>query len=52
MNEYRKLGDAISMRMNRTTAQFRERDREGTVGKGSVQDLACEYLWKDVVGTC
>ena len=50
MNEYRKLDDAISMRMNRTTAQFRDRDREGSAGKGSVQEQACEYLWRDLVG--
>ncbi|KZV61007.1 hypothetical protein PENSPDRAFT_554736, partial [Peniophora sp. CONT] len=49
MNEYRKLDDAITMRMNRTTAQFRDRDREGTVGKGTVQAQACEYLWRDLV---
>ncbi|VDC06300.1 unnamed protein product [Peniophora sp. CBMAI 1063] len=49
MNEYRKLDDAITMRMNRTTAQFRDRDREGHAGKGSVQDQACEYLWRDLV---
>jgi len=50
MREYRKLDDAIVMRLNRTNARFRDRDREGTGGKGSVQDQACAYLWKELVG--
>ncbi|THH20309.1 hypothetical protein EW146_g1010 [Bondarzewia mesenterica] len=49
MKEYRKLDDAITMRLNRTTAQFRDRDRLGMGGKGSVQDQACAYLWKELV---
>ncbi|KAI0068705.1 hypothetical protein BV25DRAFT_1791729 [Artomyces pyxidatus] len=49
LREYRRLDDAITMRINRTNAQFRDRDRLGTGGKGSVQDQACAYLWKDLV---
>ncbi|KAI0036717.1 caffeine-induced death protein 2-domain-containing protein [Vararia minispora EC-137] len=49
LNEYRRLDDAIPMRLNRTTAQFRDRDRLGTGSKGSVQDQACTHLWKELV---
>ena len=49
MKEYRKLDDSITMRYNRTTAQFRDRDRLG-LGKGNVQDQACAHLWKELVG--
>ncbi|KAI0796788.1 caffeine-induced death protein 2-domain-containing protein [Abortiporus biennis] len=49
MKEYRKLDDSITMRFNRTTAQFRDRDRLGLGGKGSVQDQACAHLWKELV---
>jgi len=49
MKEYRKLDDSITMRLNRTTAQFRDLDRAGTAGKGSVQDQACLYLWRELV---
>jgi hypothetical protein len=38
------------MRLNRTNAQFRDRDRLGETGKGSVQDQACAYFWKELVG--
>ena len=50
MKEYRRLDDAITMRLNRTNAQFRDRDRLGTGGKGSVQDQTCMYIWKELVG--
>ncbi|KAA1466492.1 hypothetical protein DENSPDRAFT_768460 [Dentipellis sp. KUC8613] len=50
LKEYRKLDDSITMRLNRTNAQFRDRDRLGAGGgKGNVQDQACAYLWKDLV---
>ncbi|TCD70822.1 hypothetical protein EIP91_001512 [Steccherinum ochraceum] len=49
MKEYRKLDDTITMRYNRTTAQFRDRDRLGLGGKGNVQDQACAHLWKELV---
>jgi hypothetical protein len=50
MKEYRKLDDFIAMRINRTTAQFRDRDRLGYSGKGNVQDQSCLHVWKDLVG--
>ncbi|KAI0307105.1 caffeine-induced death protein 2-domain-containing protein [Multifurca ochricompacta] len=49
LKEYRKLDDAVTMRINRTNAQFRDRDRLGTSGKGSVQEQACAYLWQELV---
>ncbi|TFY78002.1 hypothetical protein EWM64_g6009 [Hericium alpestre] len=49
LREYRRLDDTITMRMNRTNAQFRDRDRLGVVGKGNVEDQACAYLWKNLV---
>ncbi|TFY72951.1 hypothetical protein EVG20_g26 [Dentipellis fragilis] len=50
LKEYRKLDDSITMRLNRTNAQFRDRDRLGAGGgKGNVQDQACAYIWKDLV---
>ncbi len=51
LKEYRKLDDTVTMRINRTTAQFRDRDRMGASGKGSVQEQACSYLWQELVGT-
>ncbi|EKM59167.1 uncharacterized protein PHACADRAFT_249428 [Phanerochaete carnosa HHB-10118-sp] len=48
MNQYRKLDDTITMRLNRTNAQFRDLEREGVV-RGSVQDEVCAHLWKDLV---
>jgi hypothetical protein len=51
MREYRKLDDSITMRLNRTTAQFRDLDRTGGVtGKGNVQDQACLHIWRELVG--
>jgi hypothetical protein len=50
MKEYRKLDDSITMRLNRNTAAFRDRDRVGGV-KPNTQEEACAYFWKDLVGT-
>ena len=51
LKEYRKVDDSITMRLNRTNAQFRDRDRLGEMGKGgSVQDQACAYFWQELVG--
>lgn len=50
LKEYRKLDDSITMRLNRTTAQFRDRDRQGLVGKGSVEGEACMQIWRELVG--
>ncbi|KAI9574847.1 caffeine-induced death protein 2-domain-containing protein [Boletus coccyginus] len=49
LREYRRLDDTITMRLNRSNAQFRDRDREGTGGKGSIQDRACVYVWRELV---
>ncbi|KAG1755702.1 caffeine-induced death protein 2-domain-containing protein [Suillus lakei] len=49
LREYRRLDDTITMRLNRTNAQFRDRDRAGTSGKGNIQDQACAYVWKELV---
>ncbi|KAF8272052.1 caffeine-induced death protein 2-domain-containing protein [Lactarius quietus] len=49
LKEYRKLDDTVTMRINRTTAQFRDRDRMGASGKGTVQEQACSYLWQELV---
>lgn len=49
LREYRKLDDTINMRLNRTNAQFRDRDREGK-SKGNVQDETCMYIWQSLVG--
>ncbi|KIK30679.1 hypothetical protein PISMIDRAFT_670769 [Pisolithus microcarpus 441] len=49
LREYRRLDDTITMRLNRSDAQFRDRDRVGSNKKGNVQDLACEYVWKELV---
>ncbi|OBZ70375.1 hypothetical protein A0H81_09881 [Grifola frondosa] len=48
LKEYRKLDDSINMRLNRTTAQFRDRDRSGLSGKGDVEDQACTYIWREL----
>lgn len=39
------------MRLNRSNAQFRDRDRAGSTSTGNVQDMACEYVWKELIGT-
>lgn len=50
MNQYRKLDDTINMRLNRTTAQFRDRERSGLSGKGDVEEQACAQVWRELVG--
>ncbi|KIJ70575.1 hypothetical protein HYDPIDRAFT_78094 [Hydnomerulius pinastri MD-312] len=49
LREYRRLDDTITMRLNRSNAQFRDRDRAGISGKGNIQDQACAYIWKELV---
>ncbi|KAH9977719.1 caffeine-induced death protein 2-domain-containing protein [Lactifluus volemus] len=50
LREYRKLDDSVMMRINRTNAQFRDRDRLlGASGKGNVQEEACAHLWQELV---
>ena len=50
MKEYRKLDDSIPMRLNRTIAQYRDIDRTGSVGKGTIEDQACLLVWRELVG--
>lgn len=54
MKEYRRLDDSITMRLNRTNAQFRDKDRLAPSSGGkmsqTVQDQACLYVWKELVG--
>lgn len=51
MKEYRKVDDSVTMRMNRTTAQFRDRDRMGmSESTRNSQDQACAYFWMELVG--
>ena len=52
MKEYRKLDDSITMRLNRTIAQYRDIDRVGSAGKGTVEDQACLQVWRELVGPC
>ncbi|KAG9006622.1 hypothetical protein FRB94_000548 [Tulasnella sp. JGI-2019a] len=50
MKEYRKLDDSVTMRLNRSNAQFRDRDRLGLGTKGgNPQDESCLYFWKELV---
>lgn len=51
MKEYRKLDDSITMRLNRTVAQYRDMDRIGSAGKGTVEDQACLQVWRELVGS-
>ncbi|KAI0750662.1 caffeine-induced death protein 2-domain-containing protein [Daedaleopsis nitida] len=50
MGQYRKLDDAINMRLNRTTAQFRDRERLGLGGgRGDVEEQACAHVWRELI---
>ena len=51
LKEYRKLDDTITMRLNRTTAQFRDRNRLGMGDRGDIDDLVCAQIWKELNGT-
>ena len=53
MSQYRRLDDTINMRLNRTTAQYRDRERTGLGGRGAVgppEEQACAHVWKELVG--
>ena len=50
MNQYRKLDDTINMRLNRATAQYRDRERSGAAGRGDVEEQACAHVWRELVG--
>ena len=52
MSQYRKLDDMINMRLNRTAAQYRDRERSGLSGKGDVEEQACAHVWKELIGAC
>ena len=52
MKEYRKLDDSITMRLNRTIAQYRDIDRASPTGKSTVEDQACLQVWRELVGPC
>ena len=52
MKEYRKLDDSITMRLNRTIAQYRDIDRASPGVKGTVEDQACLQVWRELVGPC
>ncbi|TFK55694.1 hypothetical protein OE88DRAFT_1652118 [Heliocybe sulcata] len=49
LREYRKVDDSIGMRINRATAQFRDQNKRGT-GSGSVENQACAYIWRQLLG--
>ncbi|TFK87072.1 hypothetical protein K466DRAFT_523089 [Polyporus arcularius HHB13444] len=49
MSQYRKLDDTINMRLNRTTAQYRDRERSGLTGKGDVEEQACAHVWRELI---
>ena len=53
MREYRKVDDTVTMRLNRTLAQFRDRDRklEGS-SRSNPEEEACRYFWDDLVCMC
>lgn len=51
LKEYRRLDDTIVMRLNRAGANMRDKDRiQGHSGTASVQDQACESIWRELVG--
>ena len=52
MKEYRKLDDSISMRLNRTIAQYQDIGRGSSAGKGTVEEQACLHVWRELVGPC
>jgi len=47
MREYRKIDDSVAMRLNRTAAQFRERDGRGG---NQLDDGACGFFFAQLVG--
>jgi ABC-type phosphate/phosphonate transport system ATPase subunit len=51
LKEYRRLDDTIIMRLNRANAAMRDQDRIHGLREGSsLQDGACEYIWRQLVG--
>lgn len=49
LREYRRIDDTITMRLNRSNAQFRDMDRSGIIPVGNTQNSACEYVWKELL---
>ncbi|TBU49376.1 caffeine-induced death protein 2-domain-containing protein [Dichomitus squalens] len=49
MSQYRKLDDTINLRLNRATAQYRDRERRGLAGKGDVEEQACAQVWRELI---
>jgi Caffeine-induced death protein 2 len=58
MREYRKLDDSVTMRMNRNGALFRQASRSSSRASSGpsldsgVDNEACLYFWRQLVGTC
>ena len=51
MREYRKVDDTVTMRLNRTVAQFRDRSRTSASEMSkNPEEEACAYFWQDLVG--
>ncbi|KIK06718.1 hypothetical protein K443DRAFT_674001 [Laccaria amethystina LaAM-08-1] len=51
LREYRKLDDTITMRLNRANAAMRDQERtQDGLGGENVQNQACAYLWRELVG--
>ena len=51
MREYRKVDDTVTMRLNRTVAQFRDRARTSASERSkNPEEEACAYFWQDLVG--
>jgi hypothetical protein len=48
MREYRKIDDSVTMRLNRTGVQFRERDGRGG---NQLDDGACSFFWAQLIGS-
>lgn len=51
MKEYRRIDDSVTMRLNRTVAMFRERERPGVSSQmASPEQEGCAYFWQDLTG--
>jgi len=51
LREYRKLDDTITMRLNRANAAMRDQERtQDGLGGENVQNQACAYIWRELVG--
>ena len=55
MKEYRRIDDGVNMRLNRTVAMFRDREKlyaETGIRAQSTnpEQEACAFFWQDLVG--